>query len=91
MSQRQIDGKFSVKDEGAGLVIYNTKSGVAIPEDEPLFLFRAKDALAMLTLDYYWQLCAVKKCDSSQLDGVQEAIYLFVGFENSHETGLPTG
>jgi hypothetical protein len=46
--------KYSVNCLGE---IVNRKTGTVIPEDEPVFLLRAKDAKAMEALEYYSQIC----------------------------------
>ena len=48
---RKIDGKYQTSGDITKL------DGTPIPEDEPLFLFRAHDKLLVQLLEYYMELC----------------------------------
>lgn len=76
---RRIDTKFHI--EGEEILANN---GVAIPGDEPLFLLRARDHLALPLLAAYERLCIGDKCTDFQLSGVTAIIEAFTGFRNEH-------
>lgn len=60
---RKIDDKYAAMDTAnLGLQIVNTRTMDALPEDEPLFLFRAKDHLVIRMLAYYHELCKEARC-----------------------------
>ncbi len=46
-------GKYKIENNQ----IVNIATGVAIPDDEPVFILRAKDTNSYLALDNYLQLC----------------------------------
>lgn len=48
---RKIDGKYQTSGDITKL------DGTPIPEEEPLFLFRAQDKLLLQLLEDYMQLC----------------------------------
>ena len=57
---RALDPKYSIGigDDGRPAII-NTKSGVSIPDDEPVFVLRGKDALTPVALQNYAALLLV--------------------------------
>lgn len=71
--------------------LVNLKTGVEIPEDEPVFLFRAKDMLAAGVIEYYAANCLDLGLDEQAL-AVQERVREFRRFEDENETrvGTPT-
>lgn len=73
---RQINGKYHVEDGD----VVNSRTGEVIPEDEPLFLFRAKDILAAQVLAYYEGLCRGECCTDEQIAGVLQAYRSFCRF-----------
>lgn len=76
---RQIDPKFRIE----GDQILNA-AGRPIPEDEPLFLLRAKDRHALDTLEYYRTLCAQDHCTDYHLQGIEDRILAFDQFRLKH-------
>lgn len=73
---RRIDSKYHVDGDR----IINTRTGVAIPEDEPLFLLRGKDTLAAPAILYYWDLCRSSGVRSTQREGVTNMVLEFEEF-----------
>lgn len=71
-----IDGKYHI----VGDKIVNSFNGNIIPEDEPLFLLRGRDRLALATLHEYQQLCIEDDCTKFHLDGVDQIIKAFQRF-----------
>ena len=73
---RVIDPKFHIERER----IIKTSNGEEIPNDEPLFLIRARDNLAVAMLKAYLHLSAKADCTSYQILGVAERISAFERF-----------
>ena len=65
---RQIDGKY--KTDG----VISKNDGTALPEDEPLILFRGQDKLLPQLLEYYNQLCAQSGSPQAQIQAIQERL-----------------
>lgn len=80
---RRIDGKFRIEGEK----ILNP-AGVEIPEDEPLFLLRARDIHALKALVAYRQECRMGQCNDYQMRGIDIAIELFCQFRAAHPERL---
>lgn len=70
---RAIDDKFHVE----GDAIIKTPSGEVVPEDEPLFLFRGRDLLALPTLQHYREMCRLDGCNEYQLGAIDSMIAKF--------------
>lgn len=89
MATRRIDGKYAIKafdsngeeNDTVKIEIVNTISGQAIPEDEPLFIFRARDRLALDQLKDYYSACINDGCSQGQLDGISNMITEFVDWQ----------
>lgn len=88
---RNIDRKHYIDDEGrlrkAAWPYYKrqeSQTDEEIPEDEPLFLFRARDALAMTTLIEYQHLCYDAGCAPAHVQGITDAIDDFARFKRDH-------
>jgi hypothetical protein len=77
----KIDGKYEVTPDGK---IRNRVSGEPIPDDEPLFLLRARDQLALMCLQDYLFSCESKHCKPSHLAGIREMIAKFARFAADH-------
>jgi hypothetical protein len=73
---RSIDGKFSTD----GAKIFNTVSGEEIPQDEPLFLLRARDMLAIPLLRAYNSLAVRAGCNSLHFAGCLQLLRKFTAF-----------
>ena len=52
------DPKYGINDEGK---ICNIATGEAIPDDEPVFILRAKDVTAEQTLSYYLTMTSTEE------------------------------
>lgn len=88
---RRIDGKFHIEGEKVIHV-----SGREVPEDEPLFLFRARDRYAVSVLTTYRKTCQDAGCTEYQIAGIQAAINAFLKFREEHpermkEPGITMG
>lgn len=81
---KEIDGKFGIEIRNGEPVIVNIVSGVAIPDDEPLFLFRARDRLALKILLKYFLLAEQDGCDPSHITSLSRRIDSFRKFADDH-------
>lgn len=77
---RKIDGKFHID----GDKIIKTSNGEVVPEDEPLFLMRARDHIALPLLEVYEILSRMDGCTDYHLTGVNERINAFATFYGQH-------
>jgi hypothetical protein len=78
--ERDLDGKFMVR----GGQIIKKSSGEIVPDDEPLFLLRARDYLAPSLLEEYLGMCNLDNCTEYQIEGVVAAIDRFRSFQADH-------
>lgn len=83
--RRPIDGKFHIE----GSQIIKTASGEVVPEDEPLFLLRGRDRLALATLRHYRHLCALEGCNNFQVVGLEGMLARFNQYAADHPTKQP--
>lgn len=67
------DPKYGIKNNR----LVNMKTGIEIPEDEPVFMLRAKDIYAASTIAYYATQC----CDDSHRAVVYNRVHDFHAFE----------
>jgi hypothetical protein len=77
---RKIDAKFHIENDQ----IIKTTNGVVISEDEPLFLIRARDYLALPLLRYYAQISGADSCTDYHMSGIAKAIAEFEDFTVKH-------
>jgi hypothetical protein len=64
--------------------LVKTSNGQPIPEDEPLFLMRGRNHLALPLLAHFQTLCAKDGCTEYQIQGNSEAIDEFAKFREEH-------
>jgi hypothetical protein len=76
---RDIDGKFATD----GSRIYNKISGASIPEDEPLFLLRARDLHAVWALWGYVRACHEGGAPPDHVRAVEHVIARFQAFRRN--------
>jgi hypothetical protein len=76
---RRIDGKFRIENDQ---IIHI--SGDVVPEDEPLFLLRARDHLALNTLLKYEELSLLDNCTPYHMEGIENTISGFKEFRRAH-------
>lgn len=69
--------KYDVNSEGR---IVNRATGLAIPDDEPVFIFRARDRNALQTLRFYRDICS----DAEHVVVVEKRIIEFSNFRHNH-------
>jgi hypothetical protein len=78
---RDIDGKFAVSTDGK---IYKKSNGEILPADEPLFLMRARDWLAVRTLEGYRELSIADGCNDYHFSMIDSEIARFKKFKEDH-------
>ncbi len=99
---RQIDPKYSIQLVRSGEGVEHEESqivnasGVPIPPEEPLMLFRARDRLALRMLRYYRQLAVEDGCTEFHLQGIDNRIAAFTDFvrkypEKMKQPGITRG
>jgi hypothetical protein len=81
---RDIDGKFGITIVGKEIIIANKVSGEEIPEDEPLFLLRARDSTALSALNQYLYEAGHAKCKQEHIQGISQMIFKFLEFAGNH-------
>lgn len=74
---KQLDSKFSI--DGSYRIV-KTSNGEAVPDDEPLFLLRARDRLALPLLEIYNQLSIVDGCNEYHFEALNKTIGRFAQF-----------
>ena len=78
---REIDGKFYIDAKALrDLEIVSRTTGAPIPEDEPLFLLRARDKFALMALYEYRAVCEGGGCTPEHLAGIGRTLRLFERF-----------
>jgi len=76
---RMIGKKYKVEGQ-----IVKVSNGQSIPDNEPVFLIRAKDKLAILGIKAYRALCMEAKCTEYQLLGLDEIVSDFQQFADEN-------
>lgn len=79
---RRIDGKFHIDFNFRE--IFKTSSSEVVPRNEPLFLFRARDYLAVPLLEHYRKMCELDGCTDYQLRLLDEQIADFKRFAENN-------
>jgi len=59
-------------------------NGEAVPEDEPVFILRARDSLAIDTLQHYSNISNDDHCTDYHLSGMARVIRAFMAFKRDH-------
>ena len=85
---RKIDTKYAVSLGGdvVKMLWAVGKEGQVdvLPFDEPLFLVRSRDAMALPTLLDYRERCALHSCPEEHIEGVSRMIEIFNQFKQLH-------
>ena len=81
MNMHTIDSKFHI-DENCNIV--KTSNGEVISRDEPTFIFRARDYLAVPLLIKYRDMCIADGCTQYQLEKLTGMIETFAKFATDH-------
>lgn len=79
-----IDPKYAIEIRNGDPVIVKAATGEAIPDDEPLILFRSRDRHARRMLHYYRDLCCQDACTEFHMRGITTRIEAFEKFAEEH-------
>lgn len=74
--QRRIDAEYGI----CGGELVKLSTGERVPADEPLFLLRARDRLALPLIEVYRVRCKYARCSDHHVRGVQDALDAFTIF-----------
>lgn len=77
---RTLDSKFLIDKER----IIKASNGEEVPLDEPLFLIRARDRLALQLLMEYRRLSIFDGCNDYHMTKLDETIKRFLDFSREH-------
>ena len=77
---RRINERFHIDGER----IVKTSNGQPVPEDEPLFLLRARDRLAVRLLHVYGLMSIKGGCTSYHMSSLRTCIEEFKAFAREH-------
>jgi hypothetical protein len=78
--EKTLDGKFAIR----GNRLVKVSSGEPIPEDEPVFIMRGRDHLALEALRYYRQLSVADNCNDYHFGLLDAQIEKFRAFAREH-------
>ena len=78
---RDIDSKFAVSTDSQ---IYKKSNEEIVPEDEPLFLLRGRDVLAIKLLMAYAEISKEAGCSPYHFMKLGETIAGFIRFKKDH-------
>lgn len=78
----------SINDFVVDVQIIKTTNGQAIPDDEPIILFRGRDKLALPMLNHYRMLCANDGATDYQLASMDTMINEFREWWNRNPTKM---
>jgi hypothetical protein len=84
IQMKKLDGKFSIDGDR----IVKTSNGDPIPDDEPVFLIRARDRLALPLLRIYDQLSQVDGCNDYHFAALTRSIADFAEFARLNPTKM---
>ena len=77
---KRLDSKFSIDGER----VVKTANREPIPDDEPLFLVRARDRLALPLLRMYLELSRADACNDYHFAKLNRTISDFAEFAKNH-------
>jgi hypothetical protein len=78
---RKLNEMFHTDDEG---FLVKTSNGQRVPADEPIFILRARDMLALLALDAYQGALREHGCDADRIRQHAEVVKEFENFMTVH-------
>lgn len=74
------DGKYQACDGQIVKIV----TGEPIPEDEPIFILRARDRVALGGIHEYLQACIDDGCTEYHIEGILSAYSAFAKFQLEH-------
>ena len=88
---QNLDGKYSITQGASKSSIVNTATGKPIPDDEPVFILRAKDSAVLETLGHYKSITRLMGASEEFLTHIEQIIIRFAEWEddNNHLMKVP--
>lgn len=83
---RKLNEMFHI--EGEQLI--KTSNGQPVPEDEPLFILRGRDAQAFATIVHYRDLCESQGTPKQRVTDLDAVIEKFLRFRNANRERMKT-
>lgn len=80
-----LNRKFGITDRALLVKLSPDMEAQEVPQDEPIFVIRARDRLSLPALTYYKQLCAMDNCTKFHMDAMQAAIESFEDWQEMNE------
>jgi hypothetical protein len=82
---RKLNDMFHIEGE----LLIKTSNGEPVPEDEPLFILRARDAAAVPTLHDYVKHCMALGTPSDRFFDLGGVVMEFIKYARAHPTKVP--
>lgn len=79
--KRKVGNRFAISPDG---LLFKVSNGEILPEDEPLFLMRARDHLAVESLVKYRALAERDGCNDYFLGLLNDTLKEFLDFAATH-------
>jgi len=76
-------------DRKYGRVTFEKEPGTPIPDDEPVFIFRAQDKLLPALLEDYWWYCKDVGSPEAHLDAIRDMKVEVEKWQETHPTKVP--
>ncbi len=78
---RRVNDMFHIDDEG---YLVKTSNGERVPSEEPLFILRGRDALAVETIHYYVGLMIRDGGEPNRMFQLGGMVHDFIKFRETH-------
>lgn len=82
-------GKYTIDSSGWDRSFKHLKTDETIPPDEPVFLFRAKDALMLPVLLHYIHLCTEQGTTPEHVAGIYEQLARVARWQQENSAKIP--
>lgn len=82
---RKLNDMFHVDDQ---LRLVKTSNGEVVPEDEPLFVLRGRDSIAVDAIFLYLLRCKHRGVPKDRLDALKGVLREFLKYKMSHPEAL---
>jgi hypothetical protein len=82
---RVLNEMYHIDDER----LVKTSNGQPVPENEPLFILRGRDKVALSTISHYIGECKANGVPDDRIDSLIQLEKQFEDFADSHRTKIP--
>lgn len=82
---RRLNEMFHIENEQ----LIKTSNGQPVPEDEPIFILRARDLVSIFALQTYRSRCRVIGTPADRLEQLDSVIDQFQSYKQTHATKVP--